>query len=68
MAVPDERMEEMGKAFVVLRAGAQCSADDLHQWCCKEMANYRLPAGFVFLDDLPKNTSGKVMNTKLREM
>lgn len=68
VAVPDERMGDLGKAFVVLRPGAQCDADELRSWCRGEMANYKVPASFVFLDDLPKNASGKVMKTQLRAM
>ena len=62
----DERMGEVGKAFVVLAPEAEASADELHRWARENMANYKVPREFVLVDDLPRNASGKVLKTELR--
>jgi acyl-CoA synthetase (AMP-forming)/AMP-acid ligase II len=67
VGVPDERMGEVGMAFVVLRPGATASADDLRAWCRDEMANYKAPRHVVLVDELPLNATGKVLKYRLRE-
>src|SRR5690606_23760151 len=42
VGVPDERMGEVGKAFVVLRPGASASAADIIGWARENMANYKV--------------------------
>jgi HIP---CoA ligase len=66
VGVPDERMGEIGKAFVVLRTGASASEAELTAWSRDNMANYKVPRSFAFVDDLPRNASGKVLKTELR--
>ncbi|MDE2596782.1 MAG: FadD3 family acyl-CoA ligase [Sphingomonadales bacterium] len=66
IGIPDERMGEVGKAFVVLRTGASASEAGLIAWCRENMANYKVPRSFAFLTDLPRNASGKVLKTELR--
>jgi len=60
IGVPDERLGEIGKAFVVLRKGSAANADELRQWCRANMANYKTPRAFEFIDALPLNPAGKV--------
>ena len=43
VGVPDHRMGEVGKAFVVPRAGATVDPDEVVAWCREEMANYKVP-------------------------
>ena len=66
VGVADERMGEVGKAFVVLRNEARTSAADLLAWSRDNMANYKVPRSFVMVDDLPRNAAGKVLKTSLR--
>lgn len=66
IGVPDERLGEIGKAFVVLRPGASTSEADLAAWSRENMANYKVPRSFAFVEDLPRNASGKVLKTELR--
>ncbi|WP_240950044.1 FadD3 family acyl-CoA ligase [Novosphingobium sp. ERN07] len=67
IGVPDERMGELGKAFVVLRAGAEAPGEaDLIAWSRDNMANYKVPRTFAILPELPKNAAGKVLKTDLR--
>ena len=64
---PDERMGEVGVAFVVPARGQQLEADELNAWARAEMANYKVPRAVEFVDALPRNPSGKVLKTVLRE-
>ncbi len=66
VGVPDERLGEVGRAFVVLRSGASVAEADLLAWSRENMANYKVPRQFVFVDDLPRNAAGKVLKTELR--
>ena len=66
IGVPDERMGEVGKAFIVARPGQSANVDEIAAWARKNIANYKLPRSIVVLDALPQNASGKVMKTELR--
>jgi acyl-CoA synthetase (AMP-forming)/AMP-acid ligase II len=65
IGVPDERMGEVGKAFVVLRPGAQLTSAELIGWARETMANYKVPRLVAFLDELPRNAAGKVAKLEL---
>ncbi|HYV59636.1 MAG TPA: FadD3 family acyl-CoA ligase [Acidimicrobiia bacterium] len=67
VGVPDERMGEVGMAFVVLRPGAEATADDLIAWSRGEMANYKAPRYVELVDELPLNAMGKVLKYELRD-
>lgn len=67
VGIADERMGEVGKAYVVLRAGETASEADMIAWARANMANYKVPRHFVFVDDLPRNAAGKVLKTELRD-
>ena len=66
IGVPDERMGEVGKAFVVPRLGATIDPDELIAWCREKLANYKVPRSVVVMDALPKNATGKVTKNDLR--
>jgi acyl-CoA synthetase (AMP-forming)/AMP-acid ligase II len=66
IGVPDERLGEVGRAFIVLRPGAAADEADLITWSRANMANYKVPRGFTFTQDLPRNAAGKVLKTALR--
>lgn len=68
IGVPDERLGEVGKAFIVKRAGATLSEADVIAWARDNMANYKVPRHVQFVDALPLNSSLKVMKNVLREM
>jgi acyl-CoA synthetase (AMP-forming)/AMP-acid ligase II len=67
VGVSDERMGEIGYAFVVPTVGQTPTADEIINWCRKEMANYKTPRVIEFLETLPLNASGKVLKYELRE-
>jgi len=65
IGVPDERMGEVGKAFVVLRPGLALTAEELIAWSRENMANYKVPRHVAFIDELPRNAAGKVAKLEL---
>ncbi|TNF35935.1 MAG: fatty acid--CoA ligase, partial [Gammaproteobacteria bacterium] len=68
IGVPDERMGEVAKAYIVPAPGAQLDAAAVIAWSRANMANYKVPRYVQFLDAMPLNASGKVLKTRLREM
>ena len=67
VGVPDERMGEVGMAFVVLRPGAEATPDELIAWSRSEMANYKAPRHVELVEELPLNAMGKVLKYELRD-
>jgi acyl-CoA synthetase (AMP-forming)/AMP-acid ligase II len=69
IGVPDERMGEVGCAFVVPRTGTDVGtlAEELAAWSRDQMANYKVPRYVEVVYALPTNASGKVLKTELRE-
>jgi acyl-CoA synthetase (AMP-forming)/AMP-acid ligase II len=66
VGVPDERMGEVGKAFVVRRPGAEVTAEDVVAFARERLANYKAPRQVEFVDVLPRNAGGKVLKNDLR--
>jgi acyl-CoA synthetase (AMP-forming)/AMP-acid ligase II len=67
IGVPDERLGQVGKAFIVVKAGRTAvSADELIAWSRDRMAGFKVPRFVEFTDQLPLNATGKVMKDKLR--
>ncbi|MFF7053410.1 FadD3 family acyl-CoA ligase [Streptomyces griseorubiginosus] len=66
IGVPDPRLGEVGKAYVVRRPTSTLTADDLIAWARREMANYKVPRTVEFVPQLPRNASGKVVKGELR--
>ena len=64
IGVPDERLGEVGMAFVVV--SAPITGDELIAWSRDEMANYKVPRAVEIVDVLPLNATGKVMKDALR--
>jgi fatty-acyl-CoA synthase len=66
--IPDERMGEVGCAFVVCKPGTTTSVEDLIAWARQHMANYKVPRQVRFAESLPVNASNKVDKKVLRAM
>jgi len=67
VGVPDERMGEVGMAWVVPAPGRAFTPDQVIAWCRENMANYKVPRRVEIVDELPVNPAGKVMKFVLRE-
>ncbi|MFJ8105710.1 FadD3 family acyl-CoA ligase [Streptomyces sp. NPDC096132] len=66
VGVPDERLGEVGCAFVVPRPGAAVTEADVVAWAREHMANFKVPRHVRFVDELPRNASQKVLKHELR--
>jgi HIP---CoA ligase len=64
---PDERLGEVGLAYVVTRPGASLSAADVIAHCRERLANFKVPREVVFVATLPRNAGGKVLKRDLRQ-
>jgi acyl-CoA synthetase (AMP-forming)/AMP-acid ligase II len=67
IGVPDERLGEHGKAYVVRRPGSELTADDVTAWAKERLANFKVPREVELVDSLPRNLAGKVLKTELRK-
>jgi fatty-acyl-CoA synthase len=65
VGVEDEHWGQTVRAWVQLVPGAQVSADELRERCLRNLAKYKVPDEFVFVEDLPRNASGKVLKRTL---
>jgi acyl-CoA synthetase (AMP-forming)/AMP-acid ligase II len=64
---PDPRWGEVPVAFVVPREGAKPDAEALQEFCRTRLAKFKIPRAVHFIDQLPRNPSGKVLKRVLRE-
>jgi acyl-CoA synthetase (AMP-forming)/AMP-acid ligase II len=67
VGAPDERLGEVGFAYVIPRQGGAITAAELIAWCREEMANFKIPRYVEFVTALPLNPSGKVLKLELRD-
>jgi acyl-CoA synthetase (AMP-forming)/AMP-acid ligase II len=67
IGVPDPRLGEVGKAFVVTRPGYALDADQVVAFCRQRLANYKVPRQVQFRAALPRNAAGKTLKRVLRE-
>ena len=68
IGVSDEKWGETVKACVVLEPGETLGAETLIAWSKTQIAKYKCPKSIEFLDELPRNPSGKVLRRKLRDI
>jgi acyl-CoA synthetase (AMP-forming)/AMP-acid ligase II len=67
IGVPDDRLGQVGKAFIVVKDDkAAVSGDELIAWSRERMAGFKVPRFVAFLEELPLNATGKVMKDRLR--
>ncbi|MFT5443510.1 MAG: acyl-CoA synthetase (AMP-forming)/AMP-acid ligase II [Myxococcota bacterium] len=67
IGIPDERMGEVGMAFVVAAPGENPTPESVIEWCRANISNYKVPRRVEVMTELPANASGKVTKFILRE-
>ena len=65
VGVPDERRGETVQAFVVPAPDAETTPEALKQYCLDNLAEYKHPREVVFVEELPRTTTGKVQKFEL---
>jgi acyl-CoA synthetase (AMP-forming)/AMP-acid ligase II len=68
IGVEDEDFGQRLRAFVVLDKGKQVSEEDLKDHVKANLARYKVPREIVFLDELPRNATGKVLKRELKQL
>jgi acyl-CoA synthetase (AMP-forming)/AMP-acid ligase II len=66
IGVPDDRLGEVGMAFIVLRPGPPIEPAEIIEWSRAEMANFKAPRFVEFVEEFPLNATGKVVKDELR--
>jgi len=66
VAMPDERWGEVPRAFVVLRPGARPTEEEIIEAVRSRLARFKAPRVVEFVEDLPRNSNGKVLKADLR--
>jgi fatty-acyl-CoA synthase len=64
VGVPDTRWGEACAAFVVLESPV--SEDELEEHCRERLARFKVPKSFTFVDELPRNSMGKIQKSELK--
>ncbi|MDR3371884.1 AMP-binding protein [Rhodoferax sp.] len=67
VGAPNPEWGEVVVAFVVLQAGVHLQQSELDQHCLAQIARFKRPKHYYFINSLPKNNYGKVLKTSLRE-
>jgi acyl-CoA synthetase (AMP-forming)/AMP-acid ligase II len=68
VGIADERLGEVGHAFIVRSAGSTLTEAEVIAWSKHHLANYKVPRGITFLDQLPMNSTGKVIKFALKKL
>lgn len=66
IGIPDAYRGETVKAFVSLKEDASLSTEELEAHCRKNLAAYKVPRAYEFMDELPKTAVGKILRRRLR--
>ncbi len=67
IGVPDEVRGQIAKAFVVLKPGQTVTSEELIEHCRDKIATYKLPREVVFVSELPRTPTGKLLRRVLRQ-
>jgi long-chain acyl-CoA synthetase len=67
-AVADDVRGELARAYVVLRPGESATEAEIIEYCRPHLAAYKLPRSVVFVPDLPKTSTGKVLRRELKNL
>ena len=67
IGVPDPVLGEVGRYYIIPKPGAQPTAEELAEYCRKQLADYKIPRQFAFRGELPMTPVGKVWKARLTE-
>ncbi|MBM4276324.1 MAG: long-chain-fatty-acid--CoA ligase [Deltaproteobacteria bacterium] len=67
VGVPDPLWGESVRAVIVLKRGETMTEEEVIEYCKSHLASYKKPKSVAFVESLPRNPSGKVLKTVLRE-
>lgn len=67
IGVPDDKWGERVHAVIVLKTEHKGVPEEIIRYCRENLAAYKIPRSMEFVAELPRNLSGKVLKTKLRE-
>ncbi len=67
IALPDEKWGEAVTAVVQLKTGVEVSEEELRKFCKVEIASYKVPRQVLFISEMPRSASGKILKYRLRE-
>ena len=67
IGIPDDRWGEAVMAVVALRPGIQASEQDIVSWSRERLATYKCPKTVYFIEELPRNPTGKIRKRELRK-
>jgi long-chain acyl-CoA synthetase len=68
IGLPHEYRGETVKAFIVVKEGQDLTEDEVVAYCKENLAAYKVPKMFEFIDELPKSAVGKILRRKLKDM
>jgi fatty-acyl-CoA synthase len=65
--VPDRRFGEIVCAWIRLKAGQQCTAEEVRDYCRDQIAHYKVPVHIRFVEQFPMTVTGKIQKFAMRE-
>jgi fatty-acyl-CoA synthase len=68
VGVPDEQFGQRLSVFLVVRDGAELTEEDVKEYVRANLARYKVPRTVNFLDELPRNATGKVLKRELVQL
>ncbi len=67
IGIPDDEAGELPKAFIVLKPGAEATAEEIQQFVGDQVAHFKAIRLVEFIDEIPKSASGKILRRELRD-
>ncbi|WJG12824.1 FadD3 family acyl-CoA ligase [Gordonia sp. Swx-4] len=65
VGVPDDRLGEVGRAYLTVRKDAELDEEKVIAFAKQHLANFKVPRSVVFVDEFPRNASGKILKRNL---
>jgi long-chain acyl-CoA synthetase len=68
VGIPDKALGERVKAFIILKEGESLTGEEVRAYLLERIAKYKVPEFYAFVDDFPRNATGKIMKQELKKM